>query len=112
MQQEEFSSRLKAYMRMHSHTQKTLSAAAGISQSTISRLLDGSPVRNGRAFLRLCNYMQQAASGKISSPDSLNKVINAFHEIWDNTDAHASAIAELIIATRKLRPIQDEPNEL
>jgi altronate dehydratase len=114
MQQDSRRTLLEEFMKDRHLSQVDLAKAAKISQSTVSRALARETTRQTKAMSRLFVYMQeqlrsQALSGIRAQPLSGKgkaKVINAFEAIWDGSDIHASAIANIITASRDLRPIK------
>lgn len=80
-------------------SQTTLASRAGVSQPTVSRAARGEPMRPGRARDRLLAYLQE--QGTISGFDVAAAVLR---EIWDGSDAHAEALAQLLRASQALWP--------
>ena len=82
-------------------TQGDVAAAAGVSQSTVSRVLQREPQRSGAGYLRLCSWMRQQ-----TVPDGLApaEIMTALRETWDGSDGHAAALAALIEASAKIWP--------
>lgn len=91
---------LEALMQRDGISQTQVGKLAGVSQSTISRVLARQPLRNGPARARLVLFMQQRAG---SAPVA-TVAVDAIDEIWDGSDEHAVALAKLILASRELWP--------
>lgn len=88
-------------MRLEGLTQTDVAKAAGVSQSAVSRLLHRVPQRSGAAYLRLCSYIRQQHVPDEDAPDD---VLAAVREVWDGTEVHATALAELVKTSRRLWP--------
>jgi hypothetical protein len=95
--------------------QVQLAKKARVSQSTVSRALDpsASTVRKGAARSKLFIY---AGITEFSDGPELShgrdKVIEAFYQIWNNTEAHADAIARVMCALADLEPVsRDQGND-
>jgi hypothetical protein len=82
-------------------SQKSLADGARVDQATVSRALRREPARRTAAHARLCEYMQQHASGL---PADAAPVLDAVRETWDGSQEHAAALADLILASRELWP--------
>jgi hypothetical protein len=80
-------------------SQAELARRAGVSQSAVSRAITRHPARMGASRRRLVVYMQQEAP-----PTEPNAVLDAVRETWDGSDAHAAALAKLVLASRELWP--------
>lgn len=91
-------SELGAFMRARGLTQAELAQAAEVSQATVSRALHEPTVRTGRARARLFNYIHQ------NRPKVPDVAMTAIVATWDGTDAHAQALAELILVSGRLWP--------
>jgi len=95
---------IRTYMSKNALDQATLAAEAGVSQATVSRALAGSPERRGRAFLRLMAYVGKQSENAEPSVAGKKRVARAFDRIWDGTDAHATAVAQIIEDLAGLTP--------
>jgi transcriptional regulator with XRE-family HTH domain len=95
-------------MRRRQLTQSQVAKDAGVSQPTISRVLLRSPKRRGAAYRRLCIYIQEQQQADKSAPED---VLDAVRRIWDGSESHAAALAELIEASKRLWPDLREPTE-
>jgi transcriptional regulator with XRE-family HTH domain len=91
---------VKRFLAKEGITQEQLAARAEVSQSTVSRAMSRSWIRAGPARARLVSFMQ--AQGAFASPPTT--VLEAVTEIWDGSQAHAAALATLVLASRELWP--------
>jgi IS30 family transposase len=92
---------IAVFLEREGISQQMLAEAAGVDQATVSRALRREPVRRTAAHARLRVYMQQHASGL---PAGAASVLDAVRETWDGSQAHAAALADLILASRELWP--------
>lgn len=78
-------------------TQEDISDATGISQSQVSRVLSGQGKRKSKAFLEICNYVNNK---QVGIPTDLvrqnDELINALALVWDGTPRQSTAIANII----------------
>ncbi len=91
---------LEALMQRDGISQSAVGNLAGVSQSTISRVLARQPLRNGPARARLVAFMRQRAVGNPEPTVAFDAIV----EIWDGSEEHAVALAKLILASRELWP--------
>ena len=78
-------------------TQEDISAATGISQSQVSRLLSGHGKRKSKGFLEICNYVNNKQVGISTDMVRQNdELINALALVWDGTARQSTAIANII----------------
>ncbi len=92
-------------MDEHGLKQRQMAITAGVSQSTVSRALKGATLRRGQARSRLCRFVGVNESEATTDPAKPSeRVLAAFYRIWDHTEAHADAIAQVIDALGALRP--------
>ena len=89
---------IRAYMARESVSQSEVARRAAVSQSTVSRGLKRQPVYSGRARAKLVMFMQKQAKGTTAP------IQTALGLVWDGTDAHADALADLITASGRLWP--------
>lgn len=94
---DDYASLIRSVMRSRGLTQQQLAREAGISQATVSRALEQPTVRMGRARRALFNYIHK------HQPAVPEVTASAIAQTWDGTDAHAKALAELILVSGKLR---------
>ena len=108
MQQAGRAEALRAYLKREKLTQAQLAARIGVSQATVSRAMKQEPVRQTRQGQMVFNYMQQAGIIDRPPPPIEQLVLGAFLDVWDRSEAHASAVAKIIKATEGLRPEKRE----
>ena len=96
---------LRARVKALGLTQNDLASGTGLSQSQVSRLLDGKSYRSSKGFDRLCKYVQSYAPS-ISQRRILKQadLMSALGELWDGTPAHAEALATVL---RSLKALND-----
>lgn len=95
----DISQMIATYLKITGESQDDLATKAGVSQSAVSRALEGPAERNGKARGKLFIYMQQAFVGQ--APPS---AVAALKEVWDGSAEHADALATLISASGELWP--------
>src|SRR4051794_9150169 len=97
----QYGRRLAGLMEERNMAQSEVAAAAGVSQSTVSRMLRREPQRSGAGYLRLCSWIRQQTvpDGSVPAP-----IIAALRETWDGSAGHAAALAALIEASARLWP--------
>lgn len=106
MQEESATNLIERALRASGQTQGEFAAAAGVHQSTVSRMLRREKTsRQGKASVRLSQHAQNALRGDLAT--GRDRVLLAFDSIWDGSEEHASAIAGLIQAVADLRPSKD-----
>ena len=89
---------IRAYMARESVSQSEVAKRAAVSQSTVSRVLNRQAVYSGGARARLVMFMQNRTQGTTAP------IQTALGLVWDGTDAHAEALADLITASGRLWP--------
>lgn len=92
---------LERLMEIRGLNQAEVAREAGVSQATVSRLLQRAPQRSGAAYLRLCSYIQQQ---RLELPREPDDVFAAVRRVWDGSDRHAAALTELIESSERLWP--------
>src|SRR4051794_19931945 len=92
---------LRLLMQSRGLTQQQVAEAAGVSQSSVSRMLKREPVRQSGAYGKLCTYIHERTPSESGMPSA---VLEAVWRVWDGTDDHADALAELIHASGQLWP--------
>lgn len=101
---QEESVKLGKFMTMHGLSQQSLATAAKVSQSTVSRALQGACQRHGNARHKLCIYAGlREPIPRYTGKSGIKRVVEAFTGIWDGSDAHASAVARVIEALAGLK---------
>ena len=78
-------------------TQEAIATAINVSQSQVSRVLSGAPVRRSKVFDRICKYVDSYSSGIPKEEVCRNPdLIDALSQTWDGTEIHAKALANVI----------------
>lgn len=96
---DDLASEIGKFLSREGLSQSMLAQRAGVSQSAVSRAVSGSPRRSGRARRKLVEYMRQA-----QEPPELRPTLDAVAATWDGSEAHAEALARLILASGGLWP--------
>src|SRR5579883_2503369 len=97
-------SELRALMEAKGLNQTAIAKRAKVSQATVSRVLKGSArQRQGRAYVRLCNYIHQQKVRVGLVRAKKEQVLQALDRVWDTSQAHAAAFAQVINALDDLR---------
>jgi transcriptional regulator with XRE-family HTH domain len=100
---------LREFMSEKGLSQAELAKKARISQATVSRILSGKKAeRDGGARRRLFIYVEKELGLPLLDSGGRERVVRAFDEIWDGSEAHAFAVARIIDALAGLRPSEDE----
>lgn len=107
MQEEDAAKLVQRVIQITRLTQAGLAKAAGVHQSTVSRVLDEkTTTRQGQARARLVAYARNALRGEMAN--GREKVLTAFDAVWDGSQEHAAAVARIIDALADLRPSKDQ----
>lgn len=79
-------------------SQSDLAELAGVSQSTVSRLLAGrNGTRHGKARCKLVEYIDSGIPAATAGRDQVQRrLIVAFLNVWDETPEHADLIIRAI----------------
>lgn len=96
---EDLSAAVTSVLREKRLSQRQLAEQAGVSQATVSRARSQLSLRPGPARGRLVAYLRQ--QGQLPSLEAIFTVVD---EIWDGSDAHAAALAQLLLVSRELWP--------
>jgi DNA-binding XRE family transcriptional regulator len=83
-----------SYLAAEGISHEELAKRAGVHQTTVSRIVKGSPKRQGPALRRLCKFMQEERRGSSPAAD--------VEAIWDGTPEHADALRGLLRASDQL----------
>lgn len=102
MQYVDVRSTIQATLAREGISQASLAKRAGVSQSTVSRAMRRIPAKQSSAHRQLVSYMQNR--GPLEPPPALD----ALRQIWDGSEAHAAALARLILASGELWPLLGE----
>lgn len=89
-------------------TQQALAEMLGVSQSQVSRTLNGQFKRRSKLFDELCKIAYQSSAtpvvvGPRASAQQAD-LISALDAVWDGTDSHAKALAVVIRSLSALVP--------
>ena len=98
--QAKLSGSVRRYLENTRNSQQALAEACGVSQSCISRIVSNEPQKASPGYRKVCNFMQN--QGYLGQPE---EALAALNEVWEGTDTHDEALATLILASRKLRPM-------
>jgi len=89
-------------------TQQALAEMLGVSQSQVSRTLNGQCKRRSMLFDDLCKIAyQSSATAVVVQPGASAQqadLISALDAVWDGTDSHAKALAVVIRSLIALMP--------
>lgn len=89
-------------------TQQTLAEMLGVSQSQVSRTLNGQFKRRSKLFDDLCKIAYQSSSTAVAvqpvASAQQGDLIAALDAVWDGTDSHARALAVVIRSLSALVP--------
>jgi transcriptional regulator with XRE-family HTH domain len=100
---QDVASQLIAFMEKKGLKQKSLAAEAKVSQSTVSRALQGKPLRRGGAKSRLFKYAEIVDPKTVlSKAEASQRLIAAFDQVWARSDVHADAIVRIIDALAEI----------
>ena len=96
--------RLHAFMKQKGLTQASLAKQSGVSQASVCRALK---VENGKVgpaleIIFIFSGIDEYLKSQFNDPRE--RVLLAFDQIWDGTQAHAESIARVIGAMADLRP--------
>jgi len=90
-------SEIRAFMEAKGLDQTTLAKRVKVSQASVSRALkDSARKRRGKAYLRLCIYMQQQNRRRVFDRLDRERMHEAIDHIWDVSEAHADAVAKVV----------------
>jgi predicted XRE-type DNA-binding protein len=101
------STHLREFMAKRGLSQEQMAARAHVSQSTVSRVLEGGSIeRHSSARHRLFTYARiTELAVHYSAKDGIKRVVEAFNRIWDGSDTHATAVVGVIDALAGLGPM-------
>lgn len=87
-------------------TQVSIANALGIDQSQVSRVLNGRVKGSSKAAKKICNYVECASTAVTREAVCNNEeLIQSLVEVWDGTDDHANALANVIRSLSVLTPV-------
>jgi transcriptional regulator with XRE-family HTH domain len=105
---QEAARRLIAFMAQNNLSQQELAHKAGVSQSSVSRVLSKTPERRGGARSKLLAYASIHQSDIRCEPGKgTQKVVEAFERIWDGSELQANVVVRIIEALEDLSPINN-----
>lgn len=93
---------LQRFVHESGVTQVDLQRHTGVSQSQISRILDGSAKRVGKSLCALCKYANIPLERLGGCLEDNHELMQALRDTWDGSEPHAHRLALLI---RKAGPI-------
>lgn len=89
-------------------TQQALAEMLGVSQSQVSRTLNGQFKRRSKLFDDLCKIAYQSSTTSVAVQPGTSAqqadLISALDAVWDGTDSHAKALAVVIRSLSALLP--------
>ena len=92
-------------------SQSAYSKAAGVHQSTVSRMLSPKyqPKRLSRGLTRLCNYasVEIFSHGHVD-PRNSKELMDALEYVWDGSTQHSKALARVIRELGHLKSFNTE----
>lgn len=77
-------------------TQISIAQGAGVSQSTVCRVLQGRNSRLSRSVIKLCNYAGIEIETTRISPQGERILWAAFHDVWDGSERDARVLARFV----------------
>lgn len=98
-------SQTRSILESSGQTQEAIAEGAGVSQPSVSRVLERCPRRHGGAFKKLCIYADSLTQTRRQEgwmPIEDEVLASAIHEVWNGTPEHAAAIAAMIRAAGAL----------
>lgn len=95
-------------LEMAGFTQQNLAEMLGVSQSQVSRTLNGQFKRRSKLFDDLCKIAYQSSTTSVAVQPGTSAqqpdLISALDAVWDGTDSHAKALAVVIRSLSALLP--------
>ncbi len=77
--------------------QADIANATGLSQSQVSRILNGRRIRDSESTDALCIYVQsQIKTVGVKDVQSCAPLMTALSKVWDGTNKHAEALSSVI----------------
>lgn len=106
---EDLSRDLIRFLNEDEGLQRDIAHAAGVDQSTVSRIRGGEiRHRLSKGLRNLCKYakiqIEIDLPASTSDPTQNPDLVMALAEVWDGTPSHAKALARLIRDTKLLSP--------
>lgn len=105
----EVSKRLSAVFDGRGELQKSIAKEVGVNQSQVSRILNGK-FKNAESknVIKICKYANISLKKDHEIPPDPSKntvLMAAIGQIWDGSDKHAEAIAEVLRALKKIQSV-------
>jgi predicted XRE-type DNA-binding protein len=91
-------------------TQDEISAATGVHQSQISRVLSGHVKRASKNVHKLCKYVDNMHNMDLTIDGLIDsRLYKAIKRVWDGSPEHAEAIAKVILSLDGMA-VRDSPH--
>lgn len=81
-------------------TQSEVARLTGVHQSQVSRILAGQTRRYSPNVIRLCRFAESLHSYCKVDPASSTTLMEALRVVWDGSDSHAQAIANVVLSLK------------
>lgn len=103
----EVSKRLSSVFDGRGESQKLIAKCTGVDQSQVCRILNGK-FKNAESknVIKICKYANISLRKIHEAPPDPSKntiLMAAIGQIWDGSDKHAEAIAEVLMALKKIQ---------
>ena len=109
-EQRELLAWLANMVRHRNLSQLAISAASGVDQSQVSRILAGRAKRPSPNLVKLCKYAFSARAGfpepTTPVPAASERLTDAVLRVWDGTPDHAGALVDLLEAVKRVQRTQ------
>ena len=104
-------SRLRQAINVGLVSQSDISRATGVHQSQVSRILAGTSRRVSPNLLLLCKFANEMERFTNTNPASNHLLMDALRAVWDGSEAHAEAIAGLLLTLKRFRFTETTPEQ-
>ena len=104
-------SRLRQAIDVGLVSQSDISRATGIHQSQVSRILSGSSRRASPNVLTLCKFANEMERFANTNPASNPLLMDALRAVWNGSEAHAEAIAGLLLTLKRFHFTESAPEQ-
>ena len=94
---------LRALIAAKLTSQSDIAMKTGIDQSQISRILAGQVKRASKNVRELCKFAKTFDSMAENDPSRSAVLMSAMRAVWDGSNAHAEAIASVVLCLRKFK---------
>lgn len=109
-EQRELLAWLASRVKHRNLSQLAISAASGVDQSQVSRILAGRAKRPSPNLVKLCKYALSARAGfpehTTPVPAASERLTHAILRVWDGTPDHAGALVDLLEAVKRVQRTQ------